>query len=109
MVTKSSTIMKLITAAALACGLAIAGSANAAGNISKSKAYTICKAEIKAAYGEDARVKMQKIKIRQNYQVQVFVTHVADERIKATCEIAKNGELLALNPPASDVSIAKSQ
>ena len=102
MTIKQSKFLNFQLAAGLLAIILAAGSSAALAGISEGRAVTLCKAELKQAYGTDGRYSLHRIKKRGNYKVSMFVDGVSEERFKATCVIGKDGEIFALTPKLSE-------
>ena len=83
--------MKATLPSVIAAGLiAVGASAPAMAGPSASEAVTICKNEVTARYGEEARTKIHRIREGRVMRVTLAVRGVADGAFRVQCKIDGN-------------------
>ena len=82
--------MKVLLPFALA-GLAFTAAQPALAANDASKALAICKNEVAARYGDEARTKIQRIREGRTTVVSLFVRGVGEKSFKVKCKV--NGDL----------------
>ncbi len=80
-------------APALAAAALLAAPASASASTTSGDAFGICRAKVRATFGEEARTKLKRIKERGSFIVEIKVSGVAEKPFTAKCEVARDGTL----------------
>ena len=86
--------MKTLSTALLAA-LAATAVQPALADKNAGAAVTMCKSEVAARYGEDARTKVHRIRSTRNTKVSLWVTGVSDKRFRVECHVDKGQQIAA--------------
>jgi len=82
---------RLFCSLLLAGGMVVASGQAAAA--SEGDALGVCKQKVAETFGDKASVKLNRIKTRKTYTVEVKVSGVSEKPFKATCEVDRDGKL----------------
>ena len=89
-----------MTISVLAAVLCLGSTAAEARGMTEGRAVAVCEEALKARYGDDARVKLRRI--RSGPRVCMLV-NAGGERFRAVCAF-DGGELVRIDGPAADVA-----
>ena len=94
--------MKALLPFALA-GLAFTAAQPALAN-NASEALAVCKNEVAARYGDEARTKIQRIREGRTTVVSLFVRGVGEKQFKVQCKVSRDLQISSFSDTRPDVA-----